>query len=64
MNLTTLVIHGRNQEFCERTNLVIIIKVQYSVIPEYVETNKKNITQVMADLQALNNDGIKYSAFL
>jgi len=40
------------------------VKVQYTVKESYVETNKKNIEQVMTDLRALNNPGIKYSAFL
>ncbi len=40
------------------------VKVQYTVKESYVETNKKNIQQVMADLRELNNPGIKYSAFL
>ncbi len=40
------------------------IRVQYTVKESYVETNKANIQQVMADLKALNNPDIKYSAFL
>lgn len=40
------------------------VKVQYTVKAEYVETNKANIQQVMADLRELNNPGIKYSAWL
>ncbi|MBT3188837.1 MAG: hypothetical protein HN736_13160 [Anaerolineae bacterium] len=40
------------------------VKVQYTVKESYVATNKKNIEKVMADLRALNNPGIKYSAFL
>ncbi len=39
------------------------IKVQYTVQAGYAETNKKNIQKVMADLQALNNPGVRYSAF-
>ncbi len=40
------------------------VKVQYTVKESYVETNKRNIEQVMSDLKELNNPGIKYSAFL
>lgn len=39
-------------------------KVEYTVKAEYVETNKANIRQVMADLKALGSPGILYSAFL
>src|SRR5262245_21114852 len=40
------------------------VKVQYTVKKEYVETNKRNIEQVMAELRELKNPNIKYSAFL
>ena len=40
------------------------VKVQYTVKDEYVETNKKNIQKVMADLMEINNPGIRYSAFI
>ena len=40
------------------------VKVQYTVKESYVETNKANIRRVMADLRAINNPNIKYSAFL
>ena len=40
------------------------VKVQYTVKQEYVETNKANIQQVMADLKKINNPDIQYSAFL
>lgn len=40
------------------------VKVQYTVKAEYAETNKANISQVMADLQELTNPGIKYSSFV
>ena len=40
------------------------VKVQYTVNEEYVETNKTNIRQVMADLKEINNPDIKYSAWL
>ena len=38
-------------------------RVSYTVKQEYVETNKKNIKQVMSDLRELNNPGIKYASF-
>ena len=41
-----------------------ITKVQYTVQDGYVETNKSNIKQVMADLRQLNNPGIKYSFYI
>ena len=41
-----------------------VVKVQYTVKAEYVETNKKNIAKVMADLRELNSPDIKYSTFL
>ncbi len=40
------------------------VKVQYTVREDYVETNKKNIQKVMADLREINNPGVRYSAFL
>ncbi len=40
------------------------VKVQYTVKEEYVETNKRNIRKVMAELRKLNDPGIKYSAFV
>ncbi len=40
------------------------VKVQYTVKEDYVETNKANIQQVMADLKALNDPAVKYAAFL
>ncbi len=40
------------------------VKVQYTVKASYAETNKKNIQKVMADLKALNNPGIRYSALV
>lgn len=43
---------------------MIVIKVQYQVKPDYVDTNRENIERVMADLRALKNDDIRYSAFL
>lgn len=40
------------------------VKVQYTVKESYVETNKQNISDVMAALKELNNPDIKYIAFL
>lgn len=40
------------------------INVQYTVKPDYADTNKRNIRKVMSDLQEIANTGIKYSAFL
>jgi quinol monooxygenase YgiN len=40
------------------------VKVQYTVKAEYAETNKANISQIMADLIDLTKSGIKYSAFV
>ena len=40
------------------------VKVQYTVKPEYVETNKENIAKVMSALREINHPGLKYSAFL
>ncbi len=40
------------------------VKVQYTVREDYVETNKRNIEQVMTDLRVMNNPGIKYSSFI
>lgn len=40
------------------------IKVQYTVKESFVETNKANISKVMADLKAVNSPDIKYSTFM
>lgn len=40
-----------------------ITRVQYTVQDGYIETNKRNIELVMADLRHLNNPGIKYSSY-
>ena len=41
-----------------------IIRVQYTVKPDYAEHNKSNIAQVMKDLRALNNPNAKYASYL
>jgi hypothetical protein len=40
------------------------VKVQYTVKDGYSETNQRNIQKMMNDLQALDNPGIRYSAFI
>ena len=40
------------------------VKVQYTVKESYAATNQKNIQKVMDDLRALNNPGVRYSAFV
>ena len=40
-----------------------VIRVQYTVKDEFVETNKKNISTVMTDLKATGNTDVKYTAF-
>lgn len=39
------------------------VKVQYTVQPEYVEENKKNIQKVMDALKADPIDGMQYSSY-
>ena len=39
------------------------IKVEYTVRPEYVETNKANIQKVMDELKASGNTGVLYSVY-
>ena len=41
-----------------------IVRVQYTARQEYVEKNKENIRQVMSDLKAINNPGLKYGTYL
>lgn len=40
------------------------VRVQYKVKPEFADTNKANISQVMTDLRTMKDDGIKYSTFI
>ena len=40
------------------------IRVQYTVSPAYVETNKANIREVMSALRSLGNTDVRYSAFV
>jgi len=41
-----------------------ITRVTYTVKPEYVETNKKNIEAVMQAVRNLKTDELKYATFL
>ena len=41
-----------------------IVKVTYTVKPEYAEQNQINIKNVMDDLQQINHPGINYNACL
>ena len=41
-----------------------IVRVTYTTKPEYVEHNQSNIKKVMADMQAIGNPGINYTACL
>ena len=41
-----------------------VVRVSYTVKPEYVAQNKANIAQVMDDLKAMNNPGAKYASYL
>jgi len=40
------------------------IKVEYTVKPEYVSTNRANIQKVMDELSALGDVGVLYSAYV
>ena len=39
------------------------VKVEYTVKPEYVSTNKANIQKVMDELRALGDVGVLYSTY-
>ncbi len=39
-------------------------KVEYTVREDFVETNKANINAVMQELRSLDNQDVKYMAFL
>lgn len=41
-----------------------IVRVTYTVKPDYVAQNKANIEQVMKDLKALGNPNTKYASYL
>ncbi len=40
------------------------VRVQYTVKPEYVETNKSNIKKVMATLRSNPIPGMQYASFI
>ncbi len=40
------------------------VRVQYKVKPEFADTNKANIANVMRELREMNDEGIKYSTFI
>lgn len=40
------------------------VKVEYTVKPEYVATNKANISKVMEELRSLGDTGILYSTYI
>lgn len=41
-----------------------LVRVTYTVKPEYVEHNQANINQVMSDLKAFGNPNTKYASYL
>lgn len=41
-----------------------IVKVTYTVKPEFVSKNQENISAVMSDLRKINNAGIRYATYL
>jgi hypothetical protein len=40
------------------------VKVEYTVKPEYVNTNKANIQKVMDELRAMGDTGVLYSSYI
>ncbi len=43
---------------------MITVKVSYTVKPEFVETNKKNISLFLEDFKKMNTDDFKYTVYL
>jgi hypothetical protein len=41
-----------------------IVKVTYTVRPEYVAKNKENVNKFINNVKALNNPGIRYISYL
>ncbi|XZF16195.1 hypothetical protein ACTHGU_08655 [Chitinophagaceae bacterium MMS25-I14] len=39
------------------------IKVEYTVKPEYAETNKANIRKVIEELKSIGDSGVQYSVY-
>ncbi len=43
---------------------MIIVKVTYTVNPDFVEKNRSNVEKFIEDVKKLNNPAIKYYSFL
>ena len=43
---------------------MIIVKVSYTVTPEFVQKNKENIDQFMIDFRKINSKDFKYDVYL
>ncbi|MDB4939685.1 MAG: hypothetical protein JWO40_110 [Candidatus Doudnabacteria bacterium] len=43
---------------------MVIKRIQYTVVSDYAETNKKNIMKVMEELKLKNLSGIRYSTYV
>jgi len=41
-----------------------IVKVTYTVNPEFVATNQENVKKFVSDIEALNNPSIRYISYL
>jgi hypothetical protein len=41
-----------------------IVKVTYTVSPEFVATNQENVKKFVKDIEALNNPAIRYISYL
>ena len=41
-----------------------ISRIQYTLQPDFVEQNKKNIETVMSELRSINNPGFKYACYV
>jgi|SRR5689334_13980654 len=41
-----------------------IVKVTYTVNPEFLETNKENVRKFVKDIEELKNPGIRYISYL
>jgi hypothetical protein len=54
---------GRSSPSLKNKNMRAV-KVEYTVKPDYVATNKANIQKVMDELRGLGKTGILYSTYL
>ena len=43
---------------------MILVKVTYTVKPEFIQRNQENINLFMADFKKLNSDEFRYTVFL